>query len=101
MDTIFTVTGIDERGGTHPLSTRCFGWYPSEKLASNSIVKNAGDMHECKYIWLVVEEFPWGSFSTAKKETWWEWIEDVKDGFWQRCDKPKCIRKDVINWGMA
>ena len=58
-------------------------------------------MHECKYIWLVVEEYPWGSFSTAKKETWWEWIVDVEDGFWQRCDKPKCIDKSVINWGMA
>jgi len=102
MDTIFTITGLDEMAGLKKSSLpRCFGWFPSEKLANNSIVKNYGDMNEGRYIWLVVEEFSWGVLPVAKKETWWEWIEDIEDGFWQRCDRPKCIPNLVVNWGMA
>jgi len=70
MDTIFTVTGIDENKGLTPLSTRCFGWFPSEKLASNYIIKNLGDMHEEKYLWLIIEEYHWGVFPEAKNESW-------------------------------
>jgi len=101
MDSIFTVTGIDENKGLVPLSTRCFGWFPSEKLANNLIIKNSGDMHEEKYLWLVVEEYSWGIFPTARQESWWEWIEDKKGGFWVECKKPRDFPKNIVNWGMA
>ena len=101
MDYIYTITGLDENKGLTPLSTRCFGWFPSEKLASNLIMKNSGDMQEGKHLWLVVEEYSWGVFPPAKNESWWEWIEDKDSGFWVECKKPEDIPSTIMNWGMA
>lgn len=106
LDGIFIVTGVDKERGETSLSTRCFGWFPSDKLASMTIERDDNVMHDLKYLWIVMEEYHWGILPLAKSEKWWEWVAEDGEiycirGCWERCERPKGIPEQIMNWGIA
>jgi len=75
---------------------RTFGWYSKLKDAKRTVKINRGDLYECSYKYIVIEEFPEGVWSCGKKEWWYEW--DGKK--FCSIKKPDFIM-NTINWGMC
>jgi len=95
---IFTVTSVQESNkheGSE--SSRCWGWYPTYKDASEAVKLNDGDMHECSYTYIVIERIPWGtlgsSYPNYKIMQWFKW----KNNKWKKCKPPKWSNC-VIGW---
>ena len=42
-------------------------------------------IHECLYLYLVIEEYPEGVFALPKTEDWYEWVHPC----WIACSKPE------------
>lgn len=92
--TIFTLTTTtdDKR------NKRTWGYYPTEKEARHAITENYGNMRDCLFDYLVLEEYDQGVLAGAKRDVWFHWNEVV--GEWLECDKPS-FANGVINWAMG
>lgn len=82
MKTIFTVHGMSDvfmcKGylGLH----RTYGWYSKAKDAQKSVKENKGDLYECAYRYIIIEEVKEGVWAGAFKgrEWWYEWNRKEK-----------------------
>lgn len=88
------------------LSKRCFGYFTSQKLAMEMVEKNAGNLHECFYDYLVIEQIFEGIHGSAKEICWYKWseqknfLDNHKGNAWQRCDKPE-FAMGLTNWAIG
>ena len=102
MSNIFTVTVIDIAfDNTRTDDKRCLGFFHAYIGAKNSIEKNIGEMHECKYDYAVIEEVKEGIWQQTLSETWYSW--NYEDEKWAQCKKPLKYREfmTTCNFGMG
>ena len=90
---IFTITLINS-AVKDAISTkdsfRCIGFYYQELDAVTAVETNKGEMHECLYNYLVIEEIPDGVWRSTISEKWYEWSYRQK---WEQCQKPAQYRQ--------
>jgi len=95
MTSIYTITTIHSASENHPFSSGCIAWYSQRDDALNDIESNAGDMHECYFDYLVLEEVSEFQLPDAKIVAWFHW----EDG-WVECERPKEL-EGVCNWSIG
>lgn len=76
---------------------RCFGYFPTLEKAITAVACNAGDMEECYYNYLVIEEIPEGVHSVPISENWYVWNAEIG---WVPCEKPEWSI-GIINWSIG
>lgn len=81
--------------GENVTSTATFGYFSDHDEAHGCVARNTGDMHECLYNFLVIEDVPEGIHPLPKSECWFEW--DGEQELWQSIDAPEFSRR-IINW---
>ncbi len=108
----FFVTAIayypnsDEKKYKEPFrTTRTFGHFADLERAKKAVETNEGDMHECLYNYLVIEEIPYGIHGLTvedkdetKHEWWYTYLEGTQ--WWVSIEKPKWSRT-YTNWGIG
>jgi hypothetical protein len=96
-EVIYTVTS-----STKNHRTRCWGWYPKKEDAFAAVKMNAGDMHECEYTHIVIEEVPAGVPPYSEAIQWFRYIKNKKytSGHWVKCKKPEWAG-GVINYSLG
>jgi hypothetical protein len=82
--------------GDNPYSVATIAWYSNRDDALDDIEKNAGDMHECYYDYLILEEVEEFQMPSSKVVAWFHWEQDS----WTECDLPKAF-EGVVNWSMG
>ena len=90
---IYTITTLLKE---QPHNGATIAWYSNRDAALQDIETNAGDMHECYFSYIILEEVEEGVGCIAKQLAWFEW----EDGFWIECDKPK-VFDGVVNWSIG
>lgn len=81
---------------------RCFGYFADKKKAIEAVEGNWGDMHECLYNHLVIEEIPEGIHAMPKNvlehkhERWYSWQGDSDTGKWTRCLRPIKFKQIIM-----
>lgn len=89
---IFTITSIqdlDEKYGIKG-SSRTFGFYTDFKTAEERVRENATDMHECLYLYVVIEKVPEG-ISQYVRERWF-YKYNLEKGVFEPIDEPECVK---------
>jgi len=96
-EVIYTVASTSERH-----DTRCWGWYPKKEDAFAAVKMNAGDMHECSYTHVVIEEVPSGIIPMSKAIQWFRYKPNkvYSEGRWVRCKPPK-FAECTINFSLG
>lgn len=101
MNSIYLITVVRHYDGGINNDTRCWGWWPTEKEALESIEVNDCDMQECYYNYLVLEQTPSyiGGFTQKNyNQRWYMW--DKETDKWIACNIP-LFAKNVTAWGMG
>lgn len=90
--------------------THTFGHFPSLETAQGAVDRNEGEMCECLYNYLVIEEVAYGIYgriSSAdlddpnKGELWYEWQHpDGQEGHWVKMNKPSWSQ-GTIGWSIG
>jgi hypothetical protein len=72
---LYFLTAIHQpdKGGSRKRTTRTFGYYPTLEEAFNARNNNYGDMHECLYNYLIIENIGAGIHALADEVYWAEW----------------------------
>lgn len=89
------ITSILTHGDGRLPFHRTFGFYAEKRQAEIAVEENRGNMHECMYNFLVIEEIGEGVHALAENEQWYRW-----DDRWVPCKKPK-ETVGVINWAIG
>jgi len=76
---------------------RCFGYFSTEEKAITAVACNAGNMEECYYNFLVIEEISEGIHSIPISETWYTWNTDIG---WVPSEKPEWSI-GFTNWSLG
>lgn len=76
---------------------RCFGYFLTLEQAITAVACNAGNMEECYYNHLVIEEIPEGIHSVPISETWYVWNTEIG---WVPSEKPEWS-EGTINWSIG
>ena len=98
---IYTLTTMIGDKGEAINGKRSWGFYHSEKKALRAIRHNFGDMDDCLYDYLVMEEYKPGVVAIAEREVWFEWASIGElSGTWIECGKPK-FSEGLVNWAMG
>jgi len=90
---IYAVTliynGNDNSFSNHEHKQRCIGFVATLEKALDAVKTNQGDMHECLYNYVVVEEVSDGLWfhDIGSNEYWFEW-DEVNQKFVE-CNKPQ------------
>lgn len=80
---------------------RCWGWVATLKEAKHAVAINAGDMHECSYNYVLIEEVPPGICIEAKIVSWYVFTGKYPQGrAWKRCKTPVWVG-GTINWSIG
>lgn len=101
---IFTITlintSLDDKINSTD-SRRCIGYYENKSDAIRAVIDNKGEMHECLYNYIVIEEIPSGVWASTISETWYEW--NFPEKRWEKIDKPLKYRKfgQVVGFGVG
>ena len=77
---------------------RVFGHYFDIDGAKNAVSTNYGNMNECLYNYLVIEDIGFGIHALAEKE-WWYRFSDQKNG-WVKIKRPEWAG-GTINWAIG
>lgn len=88
---IFTITLISSENEEKIVAedkSRCIGYYLSLQESIDAVKSNKGEMHECLYNYLVIEEVPVGVWRLSVNEWWYAWSSG-----WITCKKPFKYRK--------
>lgn len=90
------ITGINL--ATKPKATRCFGYFTTFNRAVEAIKENRGNMEECLYDYLVLEEFGEGIFNCSEKEVWFRWDDSLRK--WNGVYKPEEL-ENIVSFGIG
>lgn len=91
---IFTLTAISD---CRPIDDkRTWGYCLTREEAINAVARNDGNMMDCYYDYLVIEEYRPGVMSPAEGELWFKWENDR----WQSCARP-AFADGIVNWAMS
>ena len=96
--TIFTITTVHVESDKAPFSSGCLAWYSNRDDALDDIEKNAGDMFEHYYTYLILEEVPEFQWPDAKVVAWFKW--SLKAECWEECEMPSEY-EGVVNWAIG
>lgn len=77
---------------------RTFGFYKERSNACEAIDENRGNMQECLYNFLVLEELAEGIHPEVRVELWYKWDEQWRR--WIPCNKPSDL-EGIINWALG
>jgi hypothetical protein len=77
--------------------SRCFGFFDSLEKAKTAVACNSGNMHECYYNYLVIEEISEGVHAFPISQYWYIWSEDLG---WVPTTKPE-FAKGISNWSIG
>ena len=77
--------------------TRTFGYHYGFENALNSVHHNHGNMHECLYNYLVMEQIGEGIHALAESYHWFKWDTNIG---WKACDRPKWAN-GLTNWALG
>lgn len=91
---IYVITSIVE----DTLAARVFGYFTTLQDAKDAVRQNYGDLHECYYKYLVIEEAAPGIHPMIEKEWWYQW--NSRDDRWTKCKKPKAV-SNVFNFSVG
>lgn len=99
--TITLIDSKDEDKISPEDSKRCIGWFDNTKEALDAVKANKGDMHECLYNYIVIEEVPSGVWKLVTNEVWFTWSMAREE--WVPCKKPRKYRTfaNVSGFGMG
>ena len=78
--------------------TRTFGYYRGFHKALEAVKKNTGNMCECLYNYLIMEQIGEGVHALGEEVEWFKW-NDTKNG-WVPCARPEWA-KGIINWALG
>jgi hypothetical protein len=78
---IYTVTQIKD---IDEINASTVGWFPSFKRAEELVERNACDLHEMYYKYIVIEKVEDGMYSGPHDEHWYRW----NGKRWTMCGKP-------------
>ena len=93
---IYTVTVLKDLN--IPSGRRCFGWFSNPKKAKEAVERNGCDIHECLYMFAVVERFEDGLYSISRVTWWYKWNEKLK--CYEPIEKPEEV-SNRINFGIG
>ena len=83
--------------------SRTFGYYHNKEQAIENVLNNTSDMHECYYMYIVVEEIYPGIHpivvDVSKQETWFKYNLD-KD-CWESLDKKPTELERCVNFSIG
>ena len=91
---IYIITSVEGKLGG---SCRCWRFFHLLKDAKMCVKENRGEMNECFYEYLIIEEINEKMYN-LNKEYWYRWQN--KDRKWIEVEKPE-IFKGVICFGMG
>ena len=78
-------------------TTHTFGYHYGLKQALHALRENHGDMYECLYNYLVIEQIDDGIQSLVNAYIWFKWKEGIG---WTKCDRPVWAR-GITNWAIG
>lgn len=94
--TIFLICGMEN---FKPIGLkRTFGWFLKLQDAIDCVENNTGDLHECAYRYIVVEEVMEGVWGIGISERWFK-FDEKQHGFYQ-IPKPE-ETNNIINWSLG
>lgn len=99
---IFTITAVCCHEGKTK-DKRCWGWWPTDKQAKDSVKINDCDMHETVYNYLVIEKmppYPTGCAVIGYSKQWYKWEGTYENGKWKSCDEPEWA-ENTVGWSMG
>lgn len=76
---------------------RTFGYYKDLNEAIEAVKHNCGDIQECLYTHIVIEEIGEGIHPNVSAEYWFEW----KDNHWERISSKPEIFNGLCNWALG
>jgi hypothetical protein len=95
MNKIHAITAIQN---VESLShSRTFGFFFDKEKAIEAVMENKCDIHECYYIYVVIETIEEGIHHNLGEEIWFKW--NNKNGY-TVCQKPKEL-ESVYCYGMG
>jgi hypothetical protein len=78
----------------HP---RTFGHFPTLELAQAAVARNDGEMYECLYNYLVIEEIGYGIHALVEG-----WAEDKPlRQWWYRWEHPNWVPMKIPAWSVG
>ncbi len=92
---MFFLTSVADLKNSRP--SRCFGYFKSLNKALNAVSKNTGNMVECFYDYLILEEIGEGIHALSKEIMWFKY--DLVSNSWEKCKKPKWAV--CCNWAIG
>jgi hypothetical protein len=101
---IYLITSLE--GDSCPSRKRCWGWYSTEEAAREAVRRNAADMYETIYVYVVIEKVFSGVIPEISVVQWFKWSEDPESaspyGFfgWKECPAPKWS-EGIEGWGIG
>lgn len=87
--TIHAIEGLDTKHRGHTV-----GWFPYEEWAKEAVENSGDNLYECSYEYIVIEEYPFGTYALRKKELWYKW----NGKRYVSIDKPSEV-SNIINYG--
>lgn len=95
MEAIYTLSTMQDEAR----NLRCWGWFNTLEEATDAILNNSGDLHECYYSLAVIERVKPDMSFGHRPEYWFRWDND-KLKAWVPCEKPETL-KNVICFGVG
>jgi hypothetical protein len=95
---MFLLTAITKPESFGLPDRRCFGFFGTFEKAQTAVDNNTGNMRECLYEYLVIEEINEGIHPHVIKEWWNKWSENKNK--WEPCDKPEEFF-GTVNWSLG
>jgi hypothetical protein len=91
---------VKENPAYRTMRSRTFGYALDLSTAQRYVNDNVGNMRECLYDYIVIEEINPGIHSLTEREEWYEWAWDGTKWKWTKCEKPSEFLA-VTNWALG
>lgn len=103
---IYLVTSLEADSEERQSHKRCWGWYSTEATAKEAVKRNAADMYETLYVYVVIEKVFPGVIPEISVVQWYKWSEDPESTSpygpygWKECSAPKWA-EGIEGWGIG
>lgn len=101
---IYLITAMtDDDMWSKNYRSRTFGYFHDKETAIEAVLANACDMHECLYIYIVIEEIYQGIHSIIEdkesQETWFRY--DLEEYKWKQTEIRPSNFDGVVNFSIG